>query len=170
MTAGALAFYAAGIIGYSIVKIASPGFYALREARTPVLTSVVTIAANLGLSIWLNSLLGIRGLALGTALAAIINAALLLVLLSRRIGGIEAGRIANTFIRILLASAVMGVAAHYGHAWLRVSVPGDTIPVRIAQVFGAIGAGLLVFTAAAVALRVQEVGTAFQRIAGRLRR
>ena len=170
MTAGALAFYAAGIIGYSIVKIASPGFYALREARTPVVTSVVTIAANLALSIWLNSLLGIRGLALGTALAAIINAALLLVLLSRRIGGVEAGRIGHTFVRILLASAVMGAAAHYGHAWLRASVPGDTMALRSVQVFGAIGFGLLVFTAAAVALRVQEVGAAFQRIAGRLRR
>jgi putative peptidoglycan lipid II flippase len=32
MTAGALAFYAPGILGYSIVKIVSPSFYSLREA------------------------------------------------------------------------------------------------------------------------------------------
>ncbi len=42
MTAGALAFYAPGILGYSIVKIASPSFYSLREARTPVIVSVTT--------------------------------------------------------------------------------------------------------------------------------
>ncbi len=170
MTAGALAYYAAGIVGYSVVKIASPGFYALREARTPMVISVVTIAANLALSVWLYSWLRIEGLALGTALAALLNAALLLVMLSRRIGGVEAGRIANTFVRLLVASAVMGLAARYGHAWLRDAIPGDSMAIRAVQVFGAIGLGLVVFVAAALALGVQELGAAFQRVAGRLRR
>jgi hypothetical protein len=43
LVAAGLLFYAPGIVGYSIVKIASPSFYALGEARTPVLVSVVTI-------------------------------------------------------------------------------------------------------------------------------
>ena len=170
MTATALAFYAPGIVGYSIVKIASPGFYALRDARTPMFISLVTIGANLGLSIWLNSLIEYRGLALGTALAALVNAGLLLAFLSRRIGGLEAGRIVNTFVRILLASAVMGAAAHYAHDWLRSTIPGDTLVFRMAQVFAAIGIGLIVFAAAAFALRVHEVGAAFQRVLGRVRR
>ena len=42
MTLQALLFYAPGILGYSIVKIASPSFYALRDARTPVIVSLVT--------------------------------------------------------------------------------------------------------------------------------
>jgi putative peptidoglycan lipid II flippase len=170
MTATALAFYAPGIVGYSIVKIASPGFYALRDARTPMFISLVTIGANLGLSIWLNSLIEYRGLALGTALAALVNAGLLLAFLSRRIGGLEAGRILNTFVRILVASAVMGAAAHYAHDWLRSTIPGDTLVIRMVQVFAAIGIGLIVFAAAAFALRVHEVGAAFQRVLGRVRR
>jgi putative peptidoglycan lipid II flippase len=61
-TAGALALYAPGILGYSIVKIVSPSFYSLREARTPVIVSVVTIVVNLGLNLWLNSLFPHYGL------------------------------------------------------------------------------------------------------------
>ncbi len=47
IVAAALLFYAPGIVGYSIVKLASPTFYALQDARTPILVSLVSILANL---------------------------------------------------------------------------------------------------------------------------
>src|SRR5690606_16642889 len=49
----ALLMYAPGLIGYSIVKIASPSFYALKDARTPVMISVVTVLSNVALNLWL---------------------------------------------------------------------------------------------------------------------
>jgi putative peptidoglycan lipid II flippase len=170
MTAAALACYAPGIVGYSIVKIASPSFYSLREVRTPLIVSLVTIAVNLGLSVWLFDVIGFRGLALGTAIAANVNAVLLLVFLAKRIGGIELGRILNTLARISLASVPMAVAAWYSHAWLVTATPGDSILIRIVQVFGAILVALGVLAAAAWALRVQEFATAMARILGRFRR
>jgi len=170
MTAAALACYAPGIVGYSIVKIASPSFYSLREVRTPLIVSLVTIAVNLGLSVWLFDVIGFRGLALGTAIAANVNAVLLLVFLAKRIGGIELGRILNTLARISLASVPMAVAAWYSHAWLVTAAPGDSILIRIVQVFGAILVALGVLAAAAWALRVQEFATAMARILGRFRR
>src|SRR5690606_6121348 len=36
LVAGALLCYAPGIVGYSIVKIASPCFYAMKDAKTPI--------------------------------------------------------------------------------------------------------------------------------------
>ena len=57
------------------MKIASPTFYSLRESRTPVVVSVLTVAINLVLNITLVRVLGYRGLALGTAVASIFNAA-----------------------------------------------------------------------------------------------
>ena len=82
-TAAALMFYAPGLIGYSVVKIASPTFYSLRDSRTPVIVSVLTVAANLALNLALVRVIGYRGLALGTAIAAIFNASALLLLLRR---------------------------------------------------------------------------------------
>ena len=39
-------FYAPGLVGYSAVKIASPTFYALRDSRTPVMVSMLSVVAN----------------------------------------------------------------------------------------------------------------------------
>src|SRR5688572_22033008 len=41
-TAAALQFYAIGLLGYSVVRIVSPTFYALGRNRTPVLVSMAT--------------------------------------------------------------------------------------------------------------------------------
>jgi putative peptidoglycan lipid II flippase len=170
MTAGALACYAPGIVGYSIVKIASPSFYSLREARIPVIISVITIAANLVLNLWLNSFMSFRGLALGTAIAANINAVLLLIALSKRIDGIELPRILRTFMKALVASAAMGAAAYYSHEWLSTVLPGAAELRRLVRVSGAIGIGLAVLVGSAHLLRMEEFGAAMSRIIGRLRR
>jgi len=170
MTAGALAFYAPGILGYSIVKIVSPSFYSLREARTPVIVSLITIGANLALNLWLNSIFSFRGLALGTAIAANLNAALLLVMLSKRLGTIDGDRILVTLLKTLVASAAMGLAAYFMEAWLHHMLPGAHFWLRVIRVGGAIGVALLVLAAAAHALHLEEFRVAMQRVIGRLRR
>ena len=50
-TAAALQLYAVGLVGYSIVRITSPVFYALGHNRTPVAVSVVAILVNAALNL-----------------------------------------------------------------------------------------------------------------------
>ena len=45
-TANALAAYAVGLAGYGAIKVLSPAFYALDDARTPMLISLGSIAVN----------------------------------------------------------------------------------------------------------------------------
>jgi putative peptidoglycan lipid II flippase len=175
MTAGALFFYAPGIIGYSVVKIVSPGFYALRDARTPVVISVVTILGNVALNYWLARSMGMgfRGLALGTAIAANLNAGLLLYLLSRRIGGLEGARIFWAMVKITVASAVMAAAAYWANVWLLDTLPArlfGTIELsRILRVTLSIGAGVATLAACAWALKIDEFNQALRRIVARVR-
>ena len=63
-TAEAVRLYAAGLVGYSAVRIASPTFYALRRSRVPVIVSMCTVALNIALSVTLVHLMGFLGLAL----------------------------------------------------------------------------------------------------------
>ena len=72
-TAQALVFYAIGLYGYSAVKVFAPAFYALDEARVPVVGSVLGMVSNVGLNVALYPVLGFRGVALGTSLAAAAN-------------------------------------------------------------------------------------------------
>jgi putative peptidoglycan lipid II flippase len=167
LVAGALFFYAPGILGYSAVKIASPGFYSLQDARTPATISMISILANLVLNIWLNSTsLQFLGLALGTAIAANLNAGLLLYLLSRRLGGLDAGRVTRALLKILVASAVMGAAAFYTEAWLHELLPEPRLLPRAIRVFGAIGVALATLALAAALLRIEEFGKLTKKATG----
>jgi putative peptidoglycan lipid II flippase len=167
-TAAALMFYAPGLLGYSAVKIASPTFYSLRDARTPVLVSVGAVAVNLVLNLVLVRVMGYRGLALGTAIAAIFNAALLLALLSRRLDGLDARRIASSALRIGLATVVMGAVAWYSAAWLTDALPGTGFQARLLRVIASITAGIAALAAGARLLRVEELDAVLQTVRTRL--
>jgi putative peptidoglycan lipid II flippase len=168
-TAAALMFYAPGLLGYSAVKIASPTFYSLRDSRTPVIVSVISVLVNLALNLTLVRVMGFRGLALGTAIAAIINAITLLVLLRRRIGGLDGRRLAAALTKIAIASGAMGIAVHIASGWLAEVLPGRELPWKMVHVFTAIGIGVLVLAAAARVLRISEFDEAFSRVLRRLR-
>jgi putative peptidoglycan lipid II flippase len=169
-TAAALMFYAPGLLGYSAVKIASPTFYSLRDSRTPVVVSVISIAVNLALNLTLVRSLGYRGLALGTALAAIFNALALLWLLRTRLGGLGGRALVVPLVKISVASAAMGATAFYVHVWLVSVLPGNAEIIRIVRVFGAIGAALVVLAASARLLRIDEFTAATARVMNRIRR
>ena len=168
-TAGALIFYAPGLVGYSAVKIAAPTFYALRESRTPVMVSAATVLVNIALNLALVRVLGYRGLALGTSIAAIFNAALLLALLRRRLGGLDGVRVATAFLKVALASAAMGVVAWSTHAWLSDAFgAGPAILARLVAVGGSIAAALLALAVAARLLRIAEFNDATAMVQARL--
>jgi putative peptidoglycan lipid II flippase len=167
-TAQALMFYSPGLLGYSAVKIISPTFYSMRDARTPVLVSVLAVAVNLGLNLVLVNVLGFRGLALGTAIASVFNAAVLIVMLSRRLRGLEMRAIASDFVRILAAASVMGIAAWGTCTALETWLPGATFALRLLRVSTSIGIGLLVLMLAARILRLEDFDTARKRVLSRL--
>ncbi len=169
-TAAALMFYAPGLVGYSAVKIASPTFYSLRDSRTPVIISVLTVLTNLVLNITLVRVLGFRGLALGTAVAAIFNAGALLWLLRRRLDGLDDRRLAASFVKILAASVAMGVAAWWTDHGLQSMLPAGSFAWKHIDLYlairlvSAIGVGVAVLIASARLLRIAEFDEAASRI------
>jgi putative peptidoglycan lipid II flippase len=169
-TAAALRFYALGLVGYSVVRIASPTFYALGRNRTPVIVSVITVVLNAGLNVILVNVMGYRGLALGTSVAALFNATVLFVLLRRSLGGLNDTRLLASFARIVAASAVMGVVAMLVDRWLSGVLPMRPIVWQIIQVAIDIGAALAALAIAAWLLRIRELNDSVQMVLRRLRR
>jgi putative peptidoglycan lipid II flippase len=169
-TAAALMFYAPGLVGYSAVKIASPSFYSLGDSRTPVVVSILSVALNLALNIVLVRVMGYRGLALGTAIAALFNAAALLVLLRRRLDGLDERRIGVALMKILIASALMGGVAVLVADWLTILVPGRALLFKAVRVFTAIVTGVLVLAGAARLLDITEFTDATNTVLRRFTR
>jgi putative peptidoglycan lipid II flippase len=167
-TAAALICYAPGLVGYAVVKIASPTFYALRDSRTPVVVTAVAVAINVALNLVLVRVMGFRGLALGTTIAAIAHAALLLWLLHGRVGSIGGRKNARVFALITVASLAMGVTAWGSHHALEMLMAGHSTLVRALRVFTSIGAGLTVLVATAHLLHIDEFKEAVRRVTTRL--
>ncbi|HYB96189.1 MAG TPA: murein biosynthesis integral membrane protein MurJ [Vicinamibacterales bacterium] len=169
-TAAALQLYAIGLVGYSIVRIISPTFYALGRSRVPVIVSAASVVVNVVLNVALVRYMGYRGLALGTSLTAIINASVQLFLLRREIHGLEGARVATSFARVVIASLVMGAVTMAAHATMLDVVPGDALAAQVVRLLITIAIALIVLVSAAQLLRIREYGEARDLILGRLRR
>ncbi len=155
-TASALGYYAVGLVGYSVVRILSPSFYALGQNRTPVIVSMASVVANVALNLLLVRIFSYKGLALGTSIAALLNAVALLVLLRRHLAGLNEGRVLSSLARIAVASTAMGLTAHFVEAALTATIPSSSVATQILRLAITIGVSLGVLAAAASVLRIRE--------------
>jgi len=157
-TALALSCYAIGLAGYSALKVLNPAFYALHDARTPMLVSLLSIAVNYFTASMLfrHTGLGHAGLALSTAAVATFGGIALFVILRNRVGGIYGRNLIESIWKIVVASAIMGaavlLASHGIEGWLGVSRLGRLVDLGLS-----IPLGLAVFYAACRVLRVSEL-------------
>ncbi|HEV2762649.1 MAG TPA: murein biosynthesis integral membrane protein MurJ, partial [Pyrinomonadaceae bacterium] len=171
----ALACYAIGLAGYAAIKVLSPAFYALDDARTPMTVSLVSIVVNAVGSFfllrWFGSYgvtpetpsgYGHAGLALSTSLIALFNFFALVFFMRRRIRRLEGRRILSSFLRISLVSAALSAAAYFTHLWVFRLLGGQSLWARLADTFVPIAAGALVFFFTARLLRIEELDSAVQ--------
>jgi putative peptidoglycan lipid II flippase len=168
-TAQALVFYAIGLYAYSGVKVFAPAFYALDEARVPVVGSVLGMASNVALNLALWPVLGFRGVALGTSLAAGVNFLVLAVAWRRRHGGLGGAGIAAQLARVVPATAVLGVvawASERGLARLLVHDGSSSLGDQLALGLLPVVAGAVAYLVAARLLGIAEL----TELAGALRR
>lgn len=83
MSSYSLQAYALGLLGFMMIKVLAPGYFARQDMKTPVRIGIIAIGANIlmkGLLVaplYFLFNLGHVGLALATALAAYVNAGLL---------------------------------------------------------------------------------------------
>jgi putative peptidoglycan lipid II flippase len=170
-TALALACYAVGLAGYSAIKILAPAFYALNDARTPMLVSLVSILVNLAAASSMVKLAGLGhlGLALSTSAVALFGSVALFILLRKRIHHMQGRALAGSVAKILCASAAMGLACYLSsrgvHHWL-----GARKLAQIADVALSIPLGALVYYALCRAMRVAELEAAWEALAAPLAR
>ena len=85
-TASALAWYAAGLIGFSSSRIAAQAFYAFGEPGTAVRCGAFAVAVGIVAAIVLMGPLGHAGLAAASSVGAYVNVLTLMVAARRRLG------------------------------------------------------------------------------------
>ena len=162
-TALALSYYAIGLAGYAALKVLTPAFYALGDARMPMIVSLCSIGINYAAAYTMIRVekIGHAGLAMSTSLVALFGFAVLFAILRARIGGVYGRELARGVGKVLVASAVMGAAvwaaSHGMERWLGVSQLA-----RLADLAVSLPVGLAAFYGMCRALGVEELEMAIR--------
>jgi putative peptidoglycan lipid II flippase len=156
-TAETFGVFLVGLPAHACIAVLARAFYARQDTTTPVVAAIVAVAINSSLAIALVGPLGLPGLALAIAIAAWIEAVVLVAILDRRVG-LELGGMARVMLETVVAA---GAAAAVASGVLAVvpPVPGaspGTIALLVEATLATVAAGLT-FAAVAVALRIPEL-------------
>lgn len=150
----ALSFYALGLIGHAGLEVVARAFYALHDTFTPVWVGAVAVAVNITLSLTLPGAfqaLGwppYAGLALAMSIATLLELTLLLLLMRRRMGGLQDRRILVTVGKGGLAALVMALALL---GWQTMLAEAGAFIVGL----GGVALGVAVYAGAALLLRAE---------------
>nr|WP_276570159.1 murein biosynthesis integral membrane protein MurJ [Thiocystis violacea] len=114
MAARGLMAYSLGVVAFMAIKVLIPGYYARQDIGTPVRIAMVALSVGLIANLVLMVPLGHAGLALGTTIAATVNAALLLRGLRREGIYRPARGWRRRLVQGLTASLAMGLLLSWG--------------------------------------------------------
>jgi putative peptidoglycan lipid II flippase len=108
-----------GLMGLSLIEVASRAFYAQQNALIPLGASFITMVTFVILAIVFGYTLGAPGIALANGLAFTGEAVLLWYLLNRRFPGVVGMR--STLVRVIPVAAICGLLV-YGMLQLSVQI------------------------------------------------
>lgn len=102
-----LSLYAIGLCGYFLQQITTRAFYSMQDSKTPAISAVCAVAANVVLNLTLIWSLGTGGLAAATAICSYLQVAILLTVLRKKLGRSILDGLPITVIKTLAATAFM---------------------------------------------------------------
>ena len=176
-TTDVLRTYSLGLVFYALIKILGPAFYALEDTKIPVKASLISIVVSIALSLALIKPLGYIGLPISSSIAAIVNAGFLFIVLQKRVGGFGKFSLISGLLKILVSTAISGVATYYSYFYSAVYignmltdfVKGTFINSVVSMCIGGI-TGLIVLYIASKLLHVEEADKAAELVLKKIKR
>ena len=104
ITATVFLFYVIGVFFYGARDMLNRAFHSLQDTRTTLINSAITVVMNIVLNLILVRPMGAGGLALATSVSACAGAAMLMIRLHRRLGGIQFAPHLAEFLKILVGA------------------------------------------------------------------
>ena len=156
LVAWALLWYAAGLVGHSIMEVLTRAFYAQHDTKTPVIIGTIAMTLNVLFSIAFSGLfervgwLPLGGLALANSLATALEATALFIVMRKRLVGIEGNWLANGTGKAVVAVLAMSASLV---AWTQAARHLNDWIIAL----GGVAIGGFIYGLGMVVLRVSEV-------------
>jgi putative peptidoglycan lipid II flippase len=158
LVTGVLRFFVLGLVPFALFQLFLRAFYALQDTKTPFLINCAAVSLNTLLNLILFHFLGVKGLALGHAMAYLFGTILQARYLGRRIGGIDARSLVANSSRIFAASIAMGLGVWVVYGICQ-NLVGDTgLLQQVLTVGISVVSGAGMYLALGLLLKVEEIG------------
>ena len=164
--ASVLGSFVVAIFFQSVFHIASRGFYARQNTKIPLILSVVSFAVQLVFAlIFSASGFGPEGLAYALSISALVEVSLLLIILNKQMKGkIFDKTIISSLTRILIASAIAGMASYATTKIMPLRAADNSFLSTFPKFCVICAVSLLVYIGACVALKIEEVRPVINKV------
>ena len=181
LTAACLGLFCFAIFAFAVIPFLARVFYSFQDTKTPVAISLVTMVLNISLCflfVWLLSFsnlfqefiinalklggiehIGVVGLPLALSISGIWQFCLLLFFLRKKLGHIRLMEIRSSFLKIILASILMGFSVYLVRPLLADLVNMQTFAGILTQIVLASLIGALVYILLVRVLKSPEIST-----------
>lgn len=156
MTSVALIMYSIGTTAIGVRLILEKVFYSLKDTKTPMINSVISMIINVIINLILIKHLKLAGLALGTSISSIVCTYLLFKSLESKIGNFGQDKILQTIIKSLSSSILMGVTVKILYVILSTNM-GKSIIQQILILTIVTIVGFIVYVTLIYLLKVEEI-------------
>ncbi|MBI2019302.1 murein biosynthesis integral membrane protein MurJ [Candidatus Daviesbacteria bacterium] len=114
LTGATVAYLSVGLAAQAVSLLFVRGFYALKDTKTPVMVSLFVVVVNILLSVYMIVVLklDVWSIGLANAVAAVISAILLFWSLHFKVGKFNLKAVFGPFIKMLMATVIMGVCLY----------------------------------------------------------
>jgi putative peptidoglycan lipid II flippase len=170
-----LIMFSAAMIAQSMLAILTRAFYASNDTKTPLYIGTISLILNFVFcSIFLyRTKLGPTGMALSYSLISVVYMVIMMIIISRKMNGMEWGRLGRYSVRLFISAAIMGIVLF---------IANKAVPVDFKQTFSmhsklieitALGieivAGALIYFGSTMLLKVEEAVEFKNKVFGKLK-
>lgn len=165
ITAGALSCYSLGMIGLAYNEIMSKAFFSMQNSKTPMISALISMAANIILAYLLYRYIGVYGLALATAGGSTVNAACNFIAYRVKKGRLFGKDDFAEIVKTFLSGAVMAALVFFLSKLTDGIFRGGMVGYILHGAFCGV-AGLLVYLVMAYLLDIKSFKTALGGVFG----
>ncbi len=160
-----------GLAAHALIAVLARAFYARQDTMTPVLVAVAAVVANTTLAVVLVGPLGLGGIALAIAVAAWMEALVLLVILRTRVEGLLLGDFLRVAIQALVGTGVAGALAFGTEAVISTAIGADPSALLLVLDIGVVTAIFaLAYATVSIVLRIPEMASIVEVMVDLIRR
>lgn len=155
MTSFAVLFYCPSMIANGARGMLNKAFYSIKDTKTPMINSLIGVLFNIVLCLIFIKFLSVAGITLAASVSAILTTILMLFSLNNKLKNIEINKIFSAFLKIFIASSIMGIILFFMNKGLSLKF-GDALKGSLISLVICFISGVVVYFASIHTLKLEE--------------